>query len=257
MKENVQWCRAGLITSVFCSCFGISSVVNSLGNWARSEDWINGGFILIAFGVGILRGKAGHLGCLMTLLGFFIVAGLGVMIMDLFSEEAPKAEWSYLGVVGLLVLVAVYSICVLGVAPDKGLSEEDEGRFRILIPVTVVLSFVLSGLSELDRYHRAQLLDEVFRYDFDVIVKDAKTGELLKNASLRYPAHNLEDLDVPGWMKSTGSYGPKSDEATHRLQGFALGSADFEVSSEGFEPKRVPVDKDTSSVVEVLLNTSE
>jgi hypothetical protein len=121
------------------------------------------------------------------------------------------------------------------------------------IGVTVALTVLYSVVIENEDFDRRQAMEKIFRFDFDLRVTNAETGEVIQNISVLHPNPDFGETEVPDWMKTVRGSSPQSEDASYQLHGYAMEPFEFGVSAEGLETKTNQVDRQTQSPIEVEL----
>jgi len=100
-----------------------------------------------------------------------------------------------------------------------------------LIPVTEVLTLFYSVATGDESHNRRQAMSEVFQYDLEVEATDAETGEVIQYLGIKQPDRNLDEMDLPEWIKGTrGGNGS--------LGRYSRGPFEFQGSAKGLDYER-------------------
>ena len=211
-------------------------------------------FVLIWIGLGLLRGSSLQRGLFGGLLAF-VVLGLVLVFVVMSWQEfsggrgGPQSSWPFLiflvGIFGSLIFILKSS------KNDSWFSQKFSGKAPdFVISVTVVLTLVFSGLGHLKDYEREQAFAKVFRYDFDLIVRDAETGASIERVTLGHNGGDFGSLKVPDWMKRSSSGMSGKDGVAWEISGYSRQPVQVNVSKEGYQPASVEITRYTESPLE-------
>ena len=122
-------------------------------------------------------------------------------------------------------------------------------------PVHLVLvgALILSLGREMELTRRHHFMAEAFHYDLEVVVRDAASGAYLTELTFQHPDSNFGDAEVPEFMLRTSASSGGKDDVSFSIEGFARGETSFRVSCKGFASVEVPLNENTGSLVEVML----
>ena len=257
IKSDVHICIVG----AFVLAVGIDSLISMVAGLILGNERFGPGFILIWVGLGLLRGSSLQRGLFGGVMALMIVGVTVMIIVNSFYEagywirgEGQRAESFWMGWV--LAAGVIYGFVVLWHAKsDPWFAEESSGTApRFVIPVTVVLAVFFSGGFHYHEYLRKERLAEVFRYDLEVEVVDAATGEPVKGLVVGTSGGELGDLDLPKFITSRSSGGGVVDGRVRRtFSGFARGALHLDFEAKGYESQSLDVTSETKEFLTIRL----
>ena len=252
-KSQVHICLVGALVL----SFGVSSLIGLLFAWMNGEGGLDLGFLLIFIGLGLLRGSVVQRSLFVGLLalGFVVLVIIFVVALAQGAFSSATLDWEA-GVGFLMFCIYLYCFVVLwGARSDPWFAEKFSGKGpAFVIPVTVILTLLFSLSYEVKESTMESKMDEIYRYDFDVMVTDGRTGEFVGAVIVTHPPKNFERLKVPRFMETTRSSSPSDERAAANIQGYARGDVEAFVNKEGYHEVSIKVNRDTGSVVNVVID---
>jgi hypothetical protein len=104
-----------------------------------------------------------------------------------------------------------------------------------VIPVTVVLTLFYSVATEDESHNRRQAMSGDVR-DLSIRSRsgttDAETGEVIQYLGIKHPDRNLDEIDLPEWIKGTRGGGGS-------LGRYSRGPFEFQGSAKGLDYERI------------------
>ena len=237
--------------------YGLVALVPTVISLTRADITVNLNLFWFPVGLGILWGAPVVRSLAILFSGFsLVVAAILVALRWIeIGQPFPIAGEPNLSIEMLSLLGMAYFFSVIWSASESPWFQADHGRqeAKPVMIVAILLTLFFLVTDEIEEFHSAKALREVYAYDFTLKVTDADTGEAVRHVAVSGPENHLEGVQVPQFMDFKGPTVMSYSDGMLRLEGYTRGPGKAVIQKKGYRPAEVEINRETGRMVEVHL----